>query len=96
MLVLLSVLPMPMSPRCISCAVCVWSAPPGRFDLFAGYNVRYTSTESSNEMVENVEGATLYHIPSQDLFQTLGSLGSIQVQVSANHSFALGPLIPVY
>lgn len=63
------------------CAVTVWSPPDGRFDIFAGYDVRFFTEDM--EVIENKGGNEFFHVTSPEIF-ALGPQAAILVQVSRN------------
>lgn len=63
------------------CVICVWTPPPGRFDAFSGYDVRYFIPETGEELIVNTEESEFFQLTTPETF-ALGPAAQIMVQVS--------------
>ena len=63
------------------CVISLWSPPPGRFDLFAGYDIKYFDPDSDREIVVNADRSEFYRVTEPEIFE-LGPENQLMVQVS--------------
>lgn len=68
--------------------MCAWGPPEGRFDLLAGYDVRYFIPLSDSELVVSLSPRTFHEVTSPEVF-TLGPEEEILVQVCVVHTCVL-------